>query len=670
MRVFICEKPSQAREIAHVLGAAQKRQGYLSGKSDIVTWCLGHLFEQVDPDGYDVKWKRWDLGTLPIIPERWKVSVTARGKTQFHVIKGLLQNHSHVVIATDADREGETIAREVLEYCSFSGRVDRLWLSALDERSIKKALGEIREGKTTLPLYFSGLARSRADWLVGMNLTRLYTLKSGAKGVLSVGRVQTPTLKLVVDRDREIANFKPYPYWELSAVFIAAAGQFTGQWVPEEGEGQEGAQALKICDAEGRCISREHAALVRDKVTGQEGLITKAETKRKKEAPPLVYALSTLQQECNRRFGYGAGQVLSIAQELYETHKATTYPRTDCNYLPESQYAEAAQVLEAMAKSDPSVKNLVDKADLKLKSKVWDTKKITAHHGIIPTATPCNIQKMSGPEFKVYDLIRRRYLAQFYKPFEYDETLIDVRVADELFRAKGRIERVKGWRGVVGGEKGRDKDADDQQPLPAVTKGETVRVDHVDTHEKKTKPPAHFTEGTLIAAMKNIAKYVEDERYKKILKENAGIGTEATRAGIIDTILKRKFIEKSVDKKHVVSTETGRRLIDSLPKNITNPLMTAVWEQQLEDIAGGKMDVAPFLKKQALWIEKLVTCARGYQEQPQTVTHGEYLCPACKRPLVRRKSQYGFFWGCSAYPKCRQVVKDKQGVPLGIDVRS
>ncbi|MGQ0700582.1 MAG: DNA topoisomerase, partial [Panacagrimonas sp.] len=352
MRVFLCEKPSQARDIAAVLGAIQKGDGCLLGQQVAVTWCFGHLLEMAPPEAYDPAYKRWNLDALPILPGKWKSEVRKERAKQFRAIRGLLKQAREVVIATDADREGETIGREVLEALNWRGSVLRLWLSALDPASIRKALGALLPGEKTAPLYLAGLGRARADWLVGMNLTRAFTLlgpEGRTDGVRSVGRVQTPTLRLVVERDHEIENFVPQTYWDIAASCTppTSGRYFKARWKP----------ANVPVDAEGRCTSESAARTVAQRIAGRGGRVTLAETKRLSEPPPLPFDLSGLQQECSRRFGMGARETLDSAQRLYEQWKATTYPRTDCSYLPESQFADTAAVLAAIAASDPEAMN-------------------------------------------------------------------------------------------------------------------------------------------------------------------------------------------------------------------------------------------------------------------------------------------------------------------------
>ena len=357
MRVYLCEKPSQGKDIARVLGARQRGNGCYSGSDITVTWCIGHLVEAAPPEAYGEQFKHWSIEQLPIIPERWRIEVKAKTATQFKIVKQLVAQAGELVIATDADREGEMIAREIIDLCGYRGPVQRLWLSALNDTSIRKALGALKPSAETLPLYYSALARSRADWLIGMNLSRLFTVlgrRAGYSGVLSVGRVQTPTLKLVVDRDREIARFVSVPYWTIDVVLSHAGQSFTAGWMPPGG----------TTDAAGRCLQQPVAQRAADQIrAGREAKVLSVEIERVREAAPLPFDLGTLQEVCSRQFGLDVQETLDIAQSLYETHKATTYPRSDSGYLPESMLAEVPTVLDALLATDPSLRPLIDRLD-------------------------------------------------------------------------------------------------------------------------------------------------------------------------------------------------------------------------------------------------------------------------------------------------------------------
>ena len=656
--LYLCEKPSQARDIANVLGVHQRHDGYLSGDNKIVTWCFGHLLEMAEPHAYGKQYKRWSLESLPIIPQRWEHNTKKGAAKQLAIIKRLIKKENHIVIATDADREGEVIAREVMRVAGFKGDVSRLWLSALDNASIRKALNNMKAGKETDTLYYAGVVRSRCDWLVGMNLTRLYSLKaqqSGYQGVLSIGRVQTPTLRMVVDRDLTIKDFKPVPFWNVIATLETEQQRFKAKWRPNK--------KADYSDEEGRCIKQAKAQEVQQQIQDKLATVISATTTRKKQAPPLLFSLSSLQQFCNQVYGMSAKEVLEIAQSLYETHKVATYPRTDCEYLPTSQKSDAHSILNHLSQSYPE---LTQQADTRINSSVWNDKKVTAHHAIIPTNTQPNLNAMSEAEKRVHNALCRRYLMQFFAHYEFDQTLILLDIESYPFNASGRIERIKGWK-VVLENKGskQSKEAKTGQQLPALNKNQQIPVVDAICEDKKTQPPKHYTEGTVIAAMKNAAKEITDAKLKKVLKETAGIGTEATRANIIELLIKRKLMTKQ--KKQLKATEAGIQLIQALPEAVKSTGTTALWEQSLDGIVEGKVSPKGFLISQQDWLTELIQ--QEIQSPSLKIKNNDpkgqpiQYCPQCNNALNRRKGKNGFFWGCSTYPNCKFTANDKRGKP-------
>ena len=589
MKLFICEKPAQARDIARNLNATNKRDGYLEGNGYQITWCIGHLLELASPEYYKPDIKPWRIEKLPVIPSKWESSITARGKKQFNIIKALLKKTDHVVIANDPDREGQAIAEEVLEKCNYKGKVERLWLCALDDTSIQKALKNIRPNSDVRGLYQAARARAQADWLLGMNNTMAVTALYGSDGVLSVGRVQTPTLKLVVDRDHVIKNFKPQDYFVLKALFSADnQTEFWTTWKAPD----------SVLDGNGYCVDKKIMERIAASIDDESGVIKTIEEAKKKQSAPLCFSLSALQKKASSAFGYSAKQVLDTAQSLYETHKATSYPRTDCDYLPEEQLGEIKNILKALPRIDPNIAPTVKICDPNFKSLVWNSKKITAHHAIIPTLNEnVSIEKMSQAEFNIYDLIRRQYLAQFLSDYEYLQKYVEVLCAGELFTAIGNTPIKIGWKQAFNKNLLNDgNEVDTNEILPALKQGSIVDNKKTVVESKQTKAPAHFTEGSLIDAMKTVGKLVEDEALKKILKETSGIGTEATRASILETLFKRGYLERK--SKQVISTQKGRALIDILPDAIKNPVLTALWEEQLEKMAKGAGDFDAFIDSQ------------------------------------------------------------------------
>ncbi|MBX8528785.1 DNA topoisomerase III [Pseudomonas cichorii] len=605
MRLFLCEKPSQAKDIAAVLGATRRGDGCWTGPNATVTWCIGHLLETAPPDAYDARYKRWVLEDLPIVPEKWKMLVKPRTASQFKAVKRLLGEARELIIATDADREGEMIARELVEHCRYRGPIQRLWLSALDDASIRKALASLKPGADTFSLYHSALGRSRADWLIGMNMSRLFTLlgrQSGYQGVLPVGRVQTPTLRLVVDRDRSIADFVPVPYWAIDVKLLHDGQAFMAQWrAPSD-----------ACDDQDRCLNQPLAQQAAEAIrSAASARVVKLRTERIREAAPLPFDLGTLQEICSKKLGLGAQETLDIAQALYETHKVITYPRSDCGYLPISQHGEAAGIIAALGKSDPALSELLKHLDPQRRSRAWNDAKVSAHHGIIPTAAARGIERLTGKPRAVYTLIRARYLAQFLPNHEYDRTQADFDCAGQALRAVGKQIIEPGWKRAMpealAPAKGREAPA--PQNLPALFQGCDCPVSEVILKDLWTQPPKPFTEGDLIKAMKNVARLVEDPLLKQKLKDTTGIGTEATRAGIIQGLLDRGYLIKQG--KALSATAAAFSLIDAVPRAIADPGTTAIWEQALDMVQSGEMSLEEFVAKQAAWMSKQVTRCVG-----------------------------------------------------------
>jgi len=646
MRLFLCEKPSQGRDIAKVLGATRRSDGCLIGTGTTVTWCIGHLLETASPEAYGEQFKSWSLAHLPIIPAQWMVEVKPKTAAQFKVIKRLLSEASAVVIATDADREGEMIARELLELCKYRGPVQRLWLSALNEASIRKALSSLKSGQETFLLYHSALARSRADWLIGMNLSRLFTLlgrRAGYDGVFSVGRVQTPTLRLVVDRDRAIASFVSVPYWDVDVHLSAMGHPFIASWQPPS-SGQ---------DEAGRCLQQALASQTIQAISSSKtATVLSLQTEHCREAPPLPFDLSTLQEVCSRKLGLGVQETLNIAQALFETHKATSYPRSDCRYLPESMFDEVSAVLDALLKTDPALRPALGSLDRSLHSRVWNDAKVTAHHGIIPTTEPANLARMSEQERQVYELIRSHYLAQFLPHHEFDRSQVELECGEERLTAVGKQIQVQGWKGLLYEKTEEDEPSHKSQVLPALQQGTRCAVDDVELKSMRTATPKPLTEGDLIKAMKNVAKLVNDPRLKQKLRDTTGIGTEATRAGIIKGLIDRGYLLKK--KRALMASAAAHTLIEAVPAAVADPGMTAIWEQALDEIEAGRLTLDAFVAKQANWIAQLVKHC-GALTFAVPVEAGP-TCPICNASMRRRKGKSGPFWSCSHYPDCKGTV--------------
>ena len=601
MRLFIAEKPSVAKAIVAELGCVTRGDGFITCKDgSVVTWCFGHLLEQAEPDAYlpdDVPRtkkgsKVWRFEDLPIYPKNWKLlPKNDKGvKKQLATIGKLLKKASLVVHAGDPDREGQLLVDEVLEHFRYTGRVQRFWFSAQDSASIRKGLTNLRDNETFDGMRLAALGRSRADWLLGMNLSRAYPLAQQAQGkkeLIAVGRVQTPTLALVAKRDVAIRDFKPVPYFVIKAR-LGGGKPFTAVWEPEESQAGIDEQK-RLVD---RCIAA--ALQQRLKAVGQATVVRCSRTP-KKIAQPKAFSLADIQLGASNQFGFSAEKTLNLCQSLYETHKATSYPRTDCSFLPESQYADAKNVLAAIAKTMPPLAGLVAKCDCSIQSPTWNDKKITAHHGIIPTQQAADGSKFSDDERKIYRLIAERYLSNFLPAHEYLACSIELRIATERFSAKGRLVTKPGWK-VVTSAADEDKADDEGQALPELKSGLQLPVSGIDCEEERTKPPAAFTEGTLIRAMENIHQAVNDPQSKKFLKEGDGIGTPATRAAIIAELKRKKYLE--VKGKKIVATELGLHLLQVVPDVMKNPVLTALFERILHEVEAGNVPLDVFIEKQ------------------------------------------------------------------------
>ncbi|EEY98566.1 DNA topoisomerase III [Vibrio sp. RC586] len=596
-RLFIAEKPSLARAIADALPKPHKKeQGCIRcANGDVVTWCIGHLLEQVEPDAYDERYKKWNMADLPIIPQQWQLRPRKSSSQQLAVVRKLLKDANQIIHAGDPDREGQLLVDEVLDYCKVPNHkketVQRLLIRDLNLSAVKRALQGLRSNREFIPLSVSALARSRADWLYGMNMSRAYTLlgkKAGYQGVLSVGRVQTPVLGLVVRRDEEIENFVPHDYFTLDALipYQNGADQFDirARWKPSEA-------CLPWQDEDGRVTNRKLVDNVASRIAHQPATVTESEQDQTRQAAPLPYSLSALQIDAAKRYNLSAQQVLDLCQSLYEKHKLITYPRSDCRYLPKEHLAQAADVVAAIANNTQEMVTAVNNADLSLRSKTWNDSKVDAHHAIIPTPKKASVNALSGHEMKVYQLIARQYLIQFYPAAVYAEAKLVFNIAGGVFIAKGRQLLSAGWKALTGHQDEQEEGVDKVPPLPV---GTVLQCREGEIKQRQTEPPRQFTEATLLQAMTGIARFVADKELKKILRDTDGLGTEATRAGILDTLFKRGLLLR--DNKLIKSTPAGRGLIHALPAEATYPDMTAHWEHQLQAISEKGQAYQPFMQ--------------------------------------------------------------------------
>ncbi|MFT5759759.1 MAG: DNA topoisomerase-3 [Alteromonadaceae bacterium] len=597
MRLFIAEKPSLGRALVDVLPKPhQKNDGYIkAGNGDVVTWCIGHLLEQAEPEAYNSDYKKWAIEHLPIVPTEWKLVVKANTKKQFTVVKKLIKEADVLVNMGDPDRVGQILIDEVINHCGVSkarkAQVLRCLVSDLNPAAVTKALNNLRKNTDFIPLATSALARARADWLYGINMTRLCTLQgrqSGYNGVLSIGRVQTPVLGLIVHRDLEIANFVSKPFYEVMCTFITQKGEsYQAKWRPS-------AACEPYMDEDNRVLSKALAINVISRVQGQTGQILKVTQDKKATPPPLPYSLSALQIDAAKRYGMSAQTVLDTCQQLYERHKLITYPRSDCRYLPKEHLNEATQVIAAIRNSCSALSNAANNANVSLKSKAWNDSKVSAHHAIIPTLKSTDMSRLSSAENNIYELVARQYLIQFYPPFDYVDKQIDTEVSGGLFIAKQKDVVSQGWKSLFPTKPNTLGESEfSATSLPNVSKGEEVHCQQADLKEKQTTPPKYFTDATLLSAMTGIARYVTDASIKKVLRDTDGLGTEATRAGIIELLFKRQFLTRKG--KDIRATEVGTQLICSLPARMTIPDMTAHWESQLEAISQKEIKYAHFM---------------------------------------------------------------------------
>ncbi len=598
MIVCIAEKPSVAKDIARIIGATSAHEGYMEGNGYQVTWTFGHLCTLKEPHDYTPMWKTWSLTSLPMIPERFGIKLIDQPsiKKQFAIIEGLMQKADRIINCGDAGQEGELIQRWVMQKAGAKCPVSRLWISSMTDEAISEGFSQLKDQADYQPLYLAGLSRAIGDWLLGMNATRLYTLKYGQnRQVLSIGRVQTPTLALIVNRQKEIENFKPEPYWVLATVyrattFTATKGKFTSK--------EEGEEAFKT-------------------IEGKPFTVTKVEKKEGKEQPPQLYDLTSLQVDCNKKFGYSAEMTLNLIQALYEK-KYTTYPRVDTQYLSDDIYPKCPQTLNGLYQTKfggqavyaPFIKPIGGKP-LKKSKRVFDSSKVTDHHAIIPTGVVP--QNLSDAERNVFDLIARRFIGVFLPDCKFSTTTVLGEVDGVEFKVTGKEILEPGWRVVrekssessenSDNSENSEKEDKEEKTLPTFVKGESG--DHQPTlTEKWTTPPPYYTEATLLRAMETAGKFVEDEALRAAMKEN-GIGRPSSRAGIIETLFKRHYIKR--ERKRLVATPTGIELIDLIREELLKSCeLTGIWEKKLRDIEHKKYDPQQFINELKEQITEIV----------------------------------------------------------------
>jgi DNA topoisomerase-3 len=585
MKVCIAEKPSVAREIATILGANMKRDGFYEGNGYAVTYTFGHLCTLLEPKDYKPHWKSWDLNNLPMLPERFDTKVTGDAgiKKQFNIVKSLFEKASVVINCGDAGTEGELIQRWVINQCNYKGEVQRLWISSLTEEAIKEGFKNLKPASNYDNLYYAGYSRAIGDWLLGLNATRLYTVKFGGyKQVLSVGRVQTPTLAMIVNRHIEINHFKPQAYWELQTTYR---------------------DALFNCE-EGRFLKKEDGQVLATKVKESDFEIIGISKKKAKEYAPKLFDLTGLQVYCNNKFGFSADETLKIVQKLYEM-KVVTYPRVDTAFLPNDVYPKIPGILSKLTAYSELIKPLL-LHKIKKSKRVFDDKKVTDHHAIIPTGIQGNLQYNQQ---QVYDIITRRFIGVFYPDSTVSNTAVIGKAADVTFKTTGKEILTKGWRLAFETEESKlKKELSDQLTLPSFIKGERG-THHPSFLEKETKPPRNFTEASLLRAMETAGKQVDDDEMRELMKEN-GIGRPSTRASIIETLFRRKYIERK--KKLVVATQTGIDLILIIDNELLKSAeLTGRWEKRLKEIERGEFNAGTFINNMKKMVDELVVEVRS-----------------------------------------------------------
>ena len=632
--LVIAEKPSVGRDIARVLHCNKKTNTYIEGTDYIVTWALGHLVTLADPEQYGEQYKTWNMDTLPMLPEHWKLVVIKQTGRQFHAVKDLIfrKDVSDIIIATDAGREGELVARWILDKAGNQKPLKRLWISSVTDKAIREGFQNLRPGRSYEPLYHAAVARAQSDWIVGINATRALTCKYNAQ--LSCGRVQTPTLAMIASREEEIRSFKPVPYYGLKAT----VGGITFIWADTKSGSSRSFDKDRI-----QTIKQTAAASL---------LVTDVHKKLKKTFAPALYDLTALQREANQKFGFSAKQTLNIMQRLYENHKVLTYPRTDSRYLTTDIVPTLKERLKSCAVGPYSkIAGRLSMQHLTANKSFVNDSKVSDHHAIIPTEQFVQLDHMSNEERKIYDLVVRRFLAVLSPACEYEETSISGTIGEERFSAKGNFIQSAGWRevyesGYTDGEEEEEQTAFSQISLPDLKKGETLPVTALTITEGKTKPPAYFTEGTLIAAMENPVKYLrhKDQDVVKTLGETGGLGTVATRADIIEKLFNSFLMEKKGNEIHI--TSKGKQLLSLVPSDLKSPELTASWEMRLQAIAKGKESDKAFMREiehytKAL-IQEIKSADGTFRHDNMTRTK----CPKCGKFMLEVNGKHGKMLVC------------------------
>ncbi|MCL5290682.1 MAG: DNA topoisomerase III [Firmicutes bacterium] len=647
--LIIAEKPSVARDLVNVLGRFNNRDGYLESSDYVVTWAVGHLVTLAEPEDYDEKYKKWLMETLPVIPESFKLKRPNTTAKQLKVIRDLIkrQDITSLVNACDSGREGELIFRYIYHITGCRKPFKRLWLSETTPEAVKKAFAALIPGEKMDRLAYAAEARSRADWLIGINSTRAFTVKHN--NLLSVGRVQTPTLALIVNREREISNFISEPYWELYATFLITDGEmYQGKWFKEDNE---------------RFKSQEAAAEIANKVEGKNAVVILLEEKDESEPPHMLFNLNDLQKEANRKYGMTASRTLEVAQDLYEKKKLLTYPRTDSRHITTELAGTLKKRLQALTSISDYAPFAASAKDAGTPGKRYvDNGKVSDHTALLPTEIRPELSNLSPEERNIYDLVARRFMAIFFPAAQYKKTRVITEADGETFITSGRVELIAGWKALYAAVQDNEKTEADQNGdqaeirLPAITRGERVNTSSTEIMEKKTKPPKRYTEASLLAAMEGAGRFLNNDELKEAMKGH-GLGTPATRAATIERLLHVGYIERK--SKSLLPTVKGISLIDLVPEEIKSPEMTGRWEKNLSDIEDGKENPKEFMAGIIGLTRQIVDLAKSQNPSEQAGAglsrEREEIgkCPKCGRPVVENQKGYG----CTGYKEgCSFVI--------------
>ena len=618
--LVLAEKPSVAREYARVLGGTKKTPGYMEGGGYVVSWALGHLVTLAEPEAYDPRYKQWRMEDLPMIPDTMKLKVIGKTSRQFRTIRDLLNRPDikRIIIATDAGREGELVARWIIKLSGARKPMQRLWISSQTDAALKTGFRSLRPAKEYERLFHAAVCRAEADWLIGLNVSRALTCHFDTS--LTAGRVQTPTLWMMVKREAEIREFIPKPYWTLHADLEGFSCQ------------------RQTAAGNPRIMDQSKAQAMIQSLEGQPARVEDVRQDNRSEPPPRAYDLTALQRDANNRFGFSAKQTLSIMQRLYESHKLLTYPRTDSRYITRDMVPTLGDRLKSLPEKHFGrwTRSLKGKT-LNPGSWLVDDSKVSDHHAILPTEIPARVDRLSPEEWKIYELVARRFLAVLYPPFRYRRIRVRIRLGEEEFIASGRTVLDPGWQAVSAPQRSETTETPDKltdQNLPELKKGMELKVKSLRLKSAKTRPPSRFTEATLLAAMENPASWVADEKIKQALKE-AGLGTPATRAEIIEKLLSHEYIERQG--RQLIPTGKGIQLVGLVPDTLCSPALTAQWEQELASIATGKSEVSTFMKEIRDHTRKLISSIKA---STATYTHQNVTrtpCPQCKKPMLKKK---------------------------------